>query len=213
MNHPWLDIRPAANGRPVCENFAQWFGASKVVSQSGLPLTVFHGTNADIHAFDFSRLGASVDNPTTSFGVYFTEDPQDAASWANRAVERRRALPTQNIIAAHLAIANPVVLPADTFQYYIRTARASTIAKHKMAWRDKGHDGIQTERDGKRWFVAFEPHQIKSALGNSGLFLTTGASMTDWNEARLLLAAQRAALATQVSVSTSDQRRTERAAR
>lgn len=213
MTPPWLDNRLAANGQPVCENFASWFNKSKAVNGDGTPLTLFHGTNADINEFDFSRLGQSVDNPTTSFGVYFTQDPQDAASWGNRAVERRRALPAQNIIAVHLAIANPVVLPAETFQYYLKTARASTIVRHKIAWMEKGHDGIETERDGKRWFVAFHPHQIKSALGNSGLFLASSPSITDCNEARLLLAAQRAALVSQTAAANSDQRRTERAAR
>ena len=43
--------------------FKHWFGDSKVVDKDGKPLVVYHGTDADIKKFDFSK--------TTGIGMHF----------------------------------------------------------------------------------------------------------------------------------------------
>lgn len=52
---PWLNDLLAANGRPVRENFGDWFGASKVVGTSGEPLRVFLSSHSEFDAFAKTR--------------------------------------------------------------------------------------------------------------------------------------------------------------
>lgn len=62
--------------------FQDWFGDSKVVDDTGAPLVVYHGTAANVEAFDPSRAGEFGE----SFGpaVFFTQDPGVAAGYAAR---------------------------------------------------------------------------------------------------------------------------------
>lgn len=49
---PWIDDTLAPNGQSVRENFAVWFGNSKVVDAKGLPVGVYHGTQVQFTAFN-----------------------------------------------------------------------------------------------------------------------------------------------------------------
>lgn len=170
------------------DNFQRWFWDSKVVDDEGRPLVVFHGTNHEFSRFDQNRLGYSVDNPTTAFGHYFSSDCADALFWADRAVARRRAaIGSQHVLPVYLSIKNPKVLTPEKFHYYLQTARESTIASHLESWKQAGYDGIITcrgEGSSLMWYVAFEPCQIKSAIGNSGRFDPASDCMLDRQEAR-----------------------------
>lgn len=57
-------------------NFKAWFGDSKVVDESGLPLVVYHGTTHDFDEFD--PRGGNIEN-FHGKGAYFTSDPEDAS--------------------------------------------------------------------------------------------------------------------------------------
>lgn len=179
-NVPWNDESPTDSGMSVQENFLSWFGASKAVTKDGLPRVFYHGTRRDIAAFDSSKLGLTVDNPTTCFGFFFTGSADDAAYWATKR-PRFGVDPDAHplVMPVYLAISNPVTISAEQFQYYLRTARESTIKSHLAKWIDKGHDGILTVRDGEDWAVAFKPDQIKSAIGNAGLYLSGNPELTD----------------------------------
>lgn len=48
----WESEAIAPNGRAVRDNFAAWFGDSKVVGASGAPLVLHHGINSHFDAFD-----------------------------------------------------------------------------------------------------------------------------------------------------------------
>lgn len=59
--------------------FERWFGDSKVVDENGRPLVVYHGTLQEFDAFDPSaRSGRSF----ARSGLYFTDNPEIAASYA-----------------------------------------------------------------------------------------------------------------------------------
>lgn len=122
--------------------------------------TVYHGTNAAFTAFDPRYLGCSCDNPTTRFGFFFSECPADALSWALRASQRRRAPDAPRVLAVRLNLRNPLTLTYERFAYYLKTARPSTIERHRRAWIDAGHDGFTVVREGVRWFAAFEVSSI-----------------------------------------------------
>ena len=63
--------------------FKNWFGDSKVVDDAGKPLAVYHGTNNDFTEFKPGFRGAS-ENETSKIGFWFTDNPDTAASFAQR---------------------------------------------------------------------------------------------------------------------------------
>lgn len=124
------------------------------------PEILWHGTTADFDAFDARHLGRMVRNPTTEFGFFFSEDREDAASWAFRSIEVGRAAGAPRILQVTLDLAAPVEISAAKFQFYLQKARFSTIQRDLNAWRAAGHDSMTTTRGGKRWWCAFDPASI-----------------------------------------------------
>lgn len=157
-----------------CANaFRAWFGDSKVVNAQGQPLVVYHGTASDFSVFDDS-MGRG--------GFYFTDDLKAAQEYANYAFGEG-----PRVIAAYLAIRNPLVLDKS---WFLENAAAEgetdwgAIDTAVFAAAAKGHDGVilrncpdydgivdgvRVERDYDQ-FIAFRPEQIKSASLNSGFF-------------------------------------------
>jgi hypothetical protein len=60
--------------------FKGWFGNSKVVDESGVPRVVYHGTSADIKAFDPTQINATKIDGVEGF--YFATDPNMANTYA-----------------------------------------------------------------------------------------------------------------------------------
>lgn len=162
MTRPWLDERIAANGLPVRENFAQWFGQSTVVDEHGAALKVFHGSRSDFDVFNTKCRGAVGD------GAYFTPDPRLAAQYAM--LDGAHA--AGRIMPVYLKLLNPY--------------RINEAEKHptRRQLERSGYDGIiytHSWNDGSVSveYIAFEATQIKSAIGNCGLYLKGNASLTD----------------------------------
>jgi ADP-Ribosyltransferase in polyvalent proteins len=176
MQKPWLDDAPAANGRPVKENFGDWFEGSKAVGADGAPLVTFHGTFADIERF------RSVE--PDGEGIFFAVEP----SCANFYATGKGA----NVVPAFLSIKNPLVI---TWRAWMLGFSDGLNLFHlgKAGLERMGHDGfLLTKPDPKdpamslvTW-IALRPEQIKSAAGNSGLYLKDSASLDDQAEALAL---------------------------
>jgi len=162
--------------------FWEFFGRSKVVDGQGRPLVVYHGTRQSFSQFDISRLGANVDNPTTSMGHFFTESADGASRWANRRDRRERAswdMTGQNIIPVYLSIQKPRHLNAAKFSHFLKSARPSTINDFIDDSHAKGFDGFRIDYDAARdtekplpnetWWVAFRAEQITSAICTSSM--------------------------------------------
>lgn len=67
-------------GEGAAENFAQWFGESKIVDEAGdpqesEPLVVYHGTTHEFNAFDMQKASAESDMGP---GFYFSESMSDS---------------------------------------------------------------------------------------------------------------------------------------
>ena len=131
------------------------------MSAPRIPPRVFHGTSHAFDRFEPAHLGRSVLNPTTEFGFFFSEDPDDAAYWAHRAARYGRSGGAPRLITAEVRINNPFQISARKFQFYLQRARVSTIQRDLRAWRDAGHDGLSTVRDGVRWWAPFEAGAIR----------------------------------------------------
>ena len=72
-------IHPASEG---IRNFWRWFGNSKVVDELGRPLVVYHGTPADISAFEPTRAGEY--GARFADAVFFSSDPAVAGAYSIR---------------------------------------------------------------------------------------------------------------------------------
>lgn len=217
MNTPWNDDRPAANGRAVRENFAHWFGASKVVTEQGEPRVVFHGTNYDFAVFK----NQWANKPWEMFS--------SSAAYANVFAGPYGG----QLIPAYLSLQNPIDLSRaqglgarakliELLDEHGVKFKASDIPKEyglhhvvhmaghhsnlPRALMNAGFDGIvmpdKLEGMAPRGsvdvdlhattFIAFDPTQIKSAIGNSGLYLKSNPSFADEQAGVALLQARQA---------------------
>lgn len=155
--------------------FKEWFGDSKVVDADGKPLVVYHGSRADIDAFDPSKSSGGQ-------GIYFTPDPKLAETYAMFAgVGGKPVTAGQNITPVYASIQNPKVIEDLTFWERLRKGKAETKTERRKRGaasaflssemvaelRAAGHDGIINNVTGE--VVAFDPTQIKSTF-NRGTF-------------------------------------------
>lgn len=146
-------------------NFWRWFGDSKVVDAEGKPLVVYHGTAFDFSAFDLARRGNVTGGRDAREGFFFAGNPDSADQFTWKAGDK-----VGHIMPVYLRMENPaysdLVLTGGN-----GAAAAMQIRDAKAA----GHDGLifrDSDMLGHRGptYVAFEPAQIKSAIGNSGAF-------------------------------------------
>lgn len=160
--------------------FQAWFGDSKVVDASGRPVTAYHGTNQDFSEFQCiatDRFSQFLEPGEQRAGYYFAPDAKTAGHYATGAATNTGGA---NVIPVFLSFQNPYVSDADSheFSFYLTQAQMQSL-------REQGHDSvIKMERfgDGEPHvfqYIAFEPTQIKSAIGNSGSFDPANPDITD----------------------------------
>lgn len=169
--------------------FKRWFKDSKVVNAQGKPLVAFHVTSNDFAEFD-TAAGAKAGRKTTAaysgqLGSWFTApslyDGNYEAGNAEAAIEGfiegndGAFVDGANTMPVHLSIQNP--MEYSDFESMLEDRDSyKNIAAYKKDLVDQGYDGIvirNSDTDGgvdRDDWVAFEPTQIKSAIGNSGEF-------------------------------------------
>ena len=147
------------------ENFAKWFGDSKVVDKNGNPLVVYHGTNADFDEFKPTTIGA------LGKGSYFAFDKDAAKEWAARYNGGR-------VIEANLYSKNPLIIdntnesPEKVFARFGGKDDNETMQNIQKA----GYDAVWAKNPIKSKFgtvypeiMVFDSTQIKST-DNKGKF-------------------------------------------
>lgn len=161
-----------SNGQRIAQteegirNFWRWFGESKVVDDQGRPLVVYHATDEQFDAFDFSKLGEYTRQNT---------DAKEAAVmaeigvWTNTEKLSTRTVQKQDM-ELNLAINNPLVIRFDDL--WDLAGQYETGNDLRDALADDGYDGLEVDDTefGGTSYVAFSPDQIKSAIGNRGTF-------------------------------------------
>ncbi len=150
--------------------FKQWFGRSQVTTTTGKPKVVYHATNNDFTRFDPER-GAGV----AGQGIYMTDTRPTDDSYG------------LFVMPLYAAIENPADFRAGDSSI---SDMAETFGMKRLAdirgipemrlWTQTfrlnmlraGYDGalLRSPQDGKTYYVAYNSHQVKSALGNNGLF-------------------------------------------
>jgi Large polyvalent protein associated domain 38/ADP-Ribosyltransferase in polyvalent proteins len=131
--------------------FKKWFGESKVVDENGEPLVVYHGTNETFTSFSKGKTA----------GLFFTDDPEMAKVYGDKLVE------------AYLSLQNPKEVEMDALDFGWTNVEQDIADAAKA----DGHDGLILNNGYDYMFVAFEPTQVKSAIGNRGTFDPENPSM------------------------------------
>lgn len=182
----WVQVRTPA--------FKAWFGdwendpnnASKVVNpETGEPLVVYHGTDAEFNVFDRSKVGSNTDNGMRGKGFYMATDRRTAEGYGNRLIESFTDLknpfyPSDFESAEAIAQYLTEKLEAKGFDEYtvdeamfkIRDGRFTVGQSYSGTFagilKDAGFDGVVYQKAEE--VIAFRPNQIKSATDNTGAF-------------------------------------------
>jgi hypothetical protein len=165
------DVRFSLTSQTNTPAFREWFGDSKVVDESGAPLVVYHGTRADFSTFSSESFGDGVGGEARN-GFFFTSDPDEASGYA------AGSAPGGNVIPAYLSIKKPAEFTfsehgiSDIIEADEKVA-AMLDGAQRFVSRLRGVDGLilrDIGGEGRDLYVAFQPNQIKSAVGNSGDF-------------------------------------------
>src|SRR5699024_4718451 len=162
----WVQVRT--------DNFKQWFGdwegspetSSKVVDANGEPVVVYHGTARDFEQFDLSA--SQVSGDVGPLGVFFTDNPDYASAYA--ADIKGQVLDGGQVMPAFISLKNPKIESIDLMEDIEVSWDKKAVAEYKDSLLREGHDGIIFQSEGANEYVAFEPTQIKSAIGNRGTF-------------------------------------------
>ena len=160
--------KPIAQTEEGIRNFWRWFGDSKVVDAEGRPLVVYHATQSDFNEFKTQKIGTSVDFGTLGSGFYFTTSAENASNYARNLNTNTGKQGGESIMPVYLKINNPY----DAQQ--LREVSGDSKKESENFTnknKKKGHDGAKFEwRSDFVWYVAYNPNQIKSAIGNTGSF-------------------------------------------
>jgi hypothetical protein len=133
------------------------------LAESKAPPTLYHGTDKSFPAFDKSK----VSRTGWGEGFHLAEDTALASQYAGKTAG-------SNVMPVHAAIKNPLEL--KSLDEWFDKIPGKTDAE-KTAWvKSQGYDGIKyphsqpTKTESGMAWVAFEPTQLKSAIGNKGTY-------------------------------------------
>lgn len=209
---PWKDDRLAANGEKIRNNFKSWFKDSKVVDRDGAPQIWYHATLASFDEFAVGDVGfhfGSIEQAAQRMGKILEFQEYECG-------QREGG---ENIIPVYLSIQNPLfmddvgdwdnpeivsafvtdmIAQSQTFAaaYDLAISELSPEPTFTEIFEKMGYDGIVYENiaegRGHDSWIAFRADQVKSAVGNCGLYLKNSKSLTDLESEKLVFAAQAA---------------------
>lgn len=141
--------QPMASNRaaPETPEFKKFFGNSKVVDAAGNPMVVYHGTNADVTAFDDTASGANSGNRGfLGRGFYFSSSPQSASMYAGvtrpQGTDTWRRTDGGNVMPVYLSLQNPLKISEKGLSKKAADALNSVpVTGLKFFEGDRGVDG------------------------------------------------------------------------
>ena len=112
---PVVELNQSSRDVTETPEFKAWFGDSKVVDADGKPLVVYHGTGAEITAFDPSLTGQG--NDQYGSGFYFTTSREEADSYQTATlpgkIDKIGGVENPNTVSAYLSIKNPIIIKSS----------------------------------------------------------------------------------------------------
>lgn len=156
-------VNPKLENVTQSQQFKRWFGdwqnhpenASKVVNEDGTPKVVYHGTDAEFYTFRQEN------------GAYFFSESLD---YAESMAEERGG---SRVVEAYISMKKPYTVTLEPGAFTDNIAEAPYIRYAK----ENGYDGVIFESGADkndltydRFYVVFDPTQIKSATDNVGTF-------------------------------------------
>lgn len=189
----WVALDPAKiitlHSRPLTPvdtpEFKSWFRDSKVVDSDGLALRVYHGTRSRnaIDQFDLDRSGAQTDAGWMGKGFYFGDTRTANAYAGHYEFDPDHYPESGSVYPVYLSLQNPAILkdserndgPRTMVRELLDLPDEATSEEVRARLLAAGFDGVIYERfspygNGYKEYVAFNPEQIKSAIGNVGTF-------------------------------------------
>ena len=183
--------RSAARDVTETPEFKRWFGDSRVVDADGRPLVVYHGGAKGITAFDKGKIGTNFGYDKDGF--FFTTERGDYPGTADN-----YAGEDGDVYHVYLSLQNPYTLEQFAADLGLEvddlvmqegspqspiTVFDTDREEIMRRVRDGGYDGVAFQVDygdgtNEGMFVALEPTQIKSAIGNNGQFDQGSADIT-----------------------------------
>lgn len=160
-NSAGMPIHPTREG---VENFWRWFGDSKTVDESGRPLVLYHGTEERFDSF-------CIDDDAD--GAFFTTNRDAAEDYG------------QHVVSGYLKIARPLEIDSNDWALGNCASRAEAEDQGLDGYIVRDHDISGAEGEDTihsavgDTYVVFNPAQVKSAVGNSGLFDPDSPLLTD----------------------------------
>jgi len=180
--------------RKGIENFWKWFGDSKVVDEQGRPLVVYHGTGVNFDTFSVKS-----DNIGFHFGTSEQASDRLSFKREQGSISDESIFPVYLSIKNPIRISDTYFddIKSDPRAiYYLTSTGKFSIGDIVLKWtneelfeniKSRGYDGVVYKNEGESStgkketpemrlktgrdsFIAFEPNQIKSALGNRGTF-------------------------------------------
>jgi hypothetical protein len=174
-------------------SFWSWFEGSHARDQVGRPKMLFHGTpNGGFRSFSEAYRGVRTKHAADDVGYHFTDNPGYAESYSEgyhiESIEAYRKMFGEEPKGIKMPPA------ACTYPVYLRMLNPLHVAQSKMidaalieGAKKAGHDSIIADMGGSNEYVVFDAKQIKSATGNSGLFLRDSADLVDGPPDRIAL--------------------------
>lgn len=134
-------------------------------SSTGEPKTWLHGPKDEIAAFDLNHPNRK-DVGWLGEGVYITDSADMAAIYANN----KRGDAGKNLMPLFVAVRNPYVTDLS-LKKRLRKASKAQVRQFSQEVQAAGYDGValQVAEDAME-LLAFEPTQVKFAIGNNGNF-------------------------------------------
>ena len=160
--------------------------SAKYIAKQGKPLVVYHGTSADIDAFDLAKSGSLTRARSADGAFWFSDSPELAGDYAALSKKKLGKNGARNVMPVFLKMENPKIVDMAGKSYHelavdfgamVQTARKGV--RSGTDWVVPPHDGMILRNfsdtpSGRRLvathYVAFHPEQIKSATGNRGTF-------------------------------------------
>lgn len=181
---PDLDKMPVAKQADFIEQkfkytetpeFKARFEGSKVVDDAGMPLRVYHGTNADFNNYNIAMAGKKGDYGLSGKGIYLSQNPKTAESYGNiirpEYINLKNPLYLDNYTSQELAeildIEPSILVDGERGVKVSGGSNGLYAGVFTSAVKEKGFDGVVSNK--RQEIVAFNPEQIIPAFGADDL--------------------------------------------